>query len=148
MEVETQTQTLPAFDNPPFSYSLPTSVPVTFAALKCLALADSAVVVEEYWWQAIEPQHDFVFFITMDLWQNVGTVSARMLLRCWSTIYVYCSSSSVALEKMLYARPSGGFTPSATVKGISARKGLVILSPSEPLRKIETYSPSCRDRGL
>ncbi|KAM1014857.1 mitochondrial phosphate carrier protein 3, mitochondrial-like [Malus sylvestris] len=56
--------------------------------------------------------------------------------------FLYSSSSSIALEKMLYARPSGGFTPTATVEGVSARKGLVIPSPSEPLGKIEMYSPS------
>ncbi|CAN6709121.1 unnamed protein product [Malus baccata var. baccata] len=56
--------------------------------------------------------------------------------------FLYRSSSSIALEKMLYARPNGGFTPNATVEGVSARKGLVIPSPSEPLGKIEMYSPS------
>ncbi|XP_009347970.2 uncharacterized protein LOC103939598 [Pyrus x bretschneideri] len=56
--------------------------------------------------------------------------------------FLYSSSSSIALEKMFYARPSGGFTPTATVEGVSARKGLVIPSPREPLGKTEMYSPS------
>ncbi|XP_009370663.2 IQ domain-containing protein IQM3 [Pyrus x bretschneideri] len=101
MEVETQTQTLPTFDNPPFSYSVTAlgsrdfrSSEMSGVGPKCLApdvlhgapagdtdapvgersestaavkvqklyrsyrtrrrLADSAVVVEEYWWQAID----------------------------------------------------------------------------------------------
>ncbi|CAB4275512.1 unnamed protein product [Prunus armeniaca] len=58
--------------------------------------------------------------------------------------FLYSSSSStktLALEKMLHARPSG-FTSNVNAEGASARKGLVIPSPSEPSKKIEMYSPS------
>ncbi|KAM2487318.1 hypothetical protein ACFX1W_039267 [Malus domestica] len=42
-----------------------------------------------------------------------------------SASFLYSSSSSIALEKMLYARPSDGITPIATVNRVSARKCLV-----------------------
>ncbi|KAM1681965.1 hypothetical protein ACFX2K_039436 [Malus domestica] len=42
-----------------------------------------------------------------------------------SASFLYSSSSSIVLEKMLYARPSDDITPTATVDGVSARKCLV-----------------------